>query len=86
MKRNNLKVLAACLSILITLIFVGCARQTMNGAMDNSMEPVMEDTMDTMEEQGMGETMDEMKSDGATEDMGGMKDTMMVPEKEKMMK
>jgi len=97
MKKNNLKAVATCLSILISFVFFGCAEQDMTLAMDKSMEPAMEKPMDTnmdesmnkdmgtMNEQKMGGAMDEMKSDAAKDGVGGMKDKKMIPEQEKMM-
>ena len=101
MKKNNLKILATCLSLLISLLIFGCAQNNPSGSMGNTMEntmdemkqPDMEKSMGTMQDQKMEEpiekmdsTTDKMESDGMKDNMSGMEDKKMQPDKVKMMK
>jgi len=86
MKTNNLKILAACLFILTSFVFSGCAQQSMTGTMDKNMEPKMEETMDTMNEQKMETPMKEKTDQDMADTTGEMKDQKMDSEREKMMK
>jgi len=61
MKTNNLKILTACLAILISFIFLGCAQQSMNRVMDKNMETTMEEPMDTKQDEAMKNDMDGTK-------------------------
>ena len=82
MKRNNLHLLATSLFILISIVSLGCARQSMTGEMGKGMEPKMEEQkmeapMQEMPGQGMDTTSDSMKNDAATDSMGKTKQEMM---------
>lgn len=97
MKKNNLKILLTCLSLLISLVFFGCAQQRMTEGMGNGMGTATEETMDTMRDDGMSNDMDTMKDPKMEEpgqdmpelengkSMDEMKDKTMTPAKEGMM-
>ena len=92
--KKNLKVLATCLSLLVSLLIFGCAQSNSSGSMGNTMEntmdemkqPDMEKSMGTMQEQKIEDPMGKMDSSKDKMMSDDMEDQKMQPEKEKMMK
>lgn len=85
MKKGNLKKLAICLTLLFSLMLVGCAQTNTASDMNNSMD-TMGKSESMMNKTDMKEPMDTMKSEPTEGNMDRTEDKMMQSDKSEMMK